>query len=432
MKKTIRNRFVASCGMACLLAACALPMTASTPTQFVFPTPNLTMTALFQIPPTQTGAPQATATQGVPTSSVPSATLSPTAPNCTNLASFVSETYPDLTYVAPGTAFTKTWTLKNAGTCTWGAGYALVFDSGEQMGGPASVPMTASVPPGAVYQFSVNLTAPATLGQYQGFWKLQTPQGVRFGIDASGKSFWVKITTEVLAPPCTPQNKRPEAYGGIIEAYYTVTPPTIDGDLSDWDDPLINNVPYTVFGHTDNTARFTLKWDANNLYLAVKVADDNLFNNINTSDASQMYKGDSVEILLDRDLKGDSCSTVMDEDDYQLGISPGSLPTPGGFGPFAYLWYPTNLKGIKIATIVSALTVTPDPIGYIIEAAIPWGAFGGGAPDGSEYYGFAFSVSDDDHGVAQQDGMISTDPKRTIYSNPMLWGNLEIEIQTGP
>jgi hypothetical protein len=418
MKKTIRNRFVASCGMACLLAACALPMTASTPTQFVFPTPNLTMTALFQIPPTQTGAPQATATQGVPTSSVPSATLSPTAPNCTNLASFVSETYPDLTYVAPGTAFTKTWTLKNAGTCTWGAGYALVFDSGEQMGGPASVPMTASVPPGAVYQFSVNLTAPATLGQYQGFWKLQTPQGVRFGIDASGKSFWVKITTEVLAPPCTPQNKRPEAYGGIIEAYYTVTPPTIDGDLSDWDDPLINNVPYTVFGH--------------NLYLAVKVADDNLFNNINTSDASQMYKGDSVEILLDRDLKGDYCSTVMDEDDYQLGISPGSLPTPGGFGPFAYLWYPTNLKGIKIATIVSALTVTPDPIGYIIEAAIPWGAFGGGAPDGSEYYGFAFSVSDDDHGVAQQDGMISTDPKRTIYSNPMLWGNLEIEIQTGP
>ena len=39
--------------MAGFLGACALPMS-STPTQFVFPTPNLTMTALFQIPPTAT------------------------------------------------------------------------------------------------------------------------------------------------------------------------------------------------------------------------------------------------------------------------------------------------------------------------------------------------------------------------------------------
>jgi hypothetical protein len=430
MKKTIRNRILPSCLMACLLVACALPM-ASTPTQFVFPTPNLTMTALFQIPPTQTSAPQPTATQGVPTSATPSATISPTAPNCTNLASFVSETIPDLTYVAPGTAFTKTWTLKNAGTCTWGAGYSLVFDSGDQMGGPASVPMTASVPPGAVYNFIVNLTAPAALGQYQGFWKLQSPQGVRFGIGADNKAFWVKITTAVLAPACAPQYKRPEAYGGIIEAYYTPTPPTIDADLSDWDQPLIYPVPYTVFGHTDNTARFTFKWDHDNLYLAVKVFDDNLFNDVSGANPSQIYKGDGVEILLDKKLKEDYCSTVMDEDDYQLGISPGSLPTPGGFGPFVYLWYPLDLKGVKITTIASALTVTPDPIGYIIEVALPWGIFRG-APDGSEYYGFAFSVSDDDHATAQQDGMISTDPKRTIYSNPMLWGTLQIEIQTGP
>jgi hypothetical protein len=430
MKKSYHNRIVASCIMASLLVGCALPM-ASTPTQFVFPTPNLTMTALFQIPPTQTSAPQPSATQGVPTSSTPSATLSPTAANCTNLASFVSETVADLTYIAPGTAFTKIWTLKNAGTCTWGSGYALVFDSGDQMGGPASVPMTASVPPGAVYNFTVNLTAPATLGQYQGYWKLQSPQGIRFGIDAAGKAFWVRITTAVLAPACSAQTKRPDSYGGVIEAYFTVTPPTIDGVLTDWD-PLVNDVPYDVFGDTDNDAGFTLKWDANNLYLAVKVADDNLFNSVTDSNAPLMYKGDSVEILLDRNLKGDYCNTWMDDDDYQLGISPGSLPTPGGFLPFAYLWYPTAIKGTKIATIASALTVGPDPIGYIIEAAIPWGAFGGYAPDGSENYGFAFSVSDADHSTEKQDGMISTAPKRTIFSNPMLWGTLQIEIQTGP
>ena len=163
----------------------------------------------------------------------------------------------------------------------------------------------------------------------------------------------------------------------------------------------------------------------------MKVADANLFNSDAGSDPAQMYKGDGVEILLDKDLRGDYCSTSMSSDDYQLGISPGSLPTPGGFGPFAYLWYPTAVKGIKIATIASALTVGPDPTGYIIEAAIPWSAFGG-APDGSEYYGFVFSVSDNDHSGQHQDGMISTDPKRTIFSNPMLWGTLQIEIQTGP
>jgi hypothetical protein len=430
MKRAIHFRILASTILACLLTACALPMS-STPTQFVFPTPNLTMTALFQIPPTQTSAPQATATQAAPTSSTPSATLSPTAQNCTNLAQFVSETVPDLTYFAPGTAFTKTWTLKNVGTCTWGAGYALVFDTGDQMGGPASVPLTASVPPNAVYNFTVNLTAPAILGQYIGYWKLQTPQGVHFGLEATGKAFWVKITTAVLAPACAARTKRPDANGAFIEAYWSPTPPTIDGDLSDWDEPLIDTVPYVVFGSSDNTARFTLKWDHDNLYLAVKVADDNLFNSVDGATPSLIYKGDSVEILLDTDLEGDYCNTTMDDDDYQLGISPGSLPTPGGFGPFAYLWYPLDLKGVKITNIASALTVAPDPIGYIIEAALPWAIFQG-APDGSEVFGFVFSVSDDDHNAQQQDGLISTDKNRTTFSNPTLWGNLQIEIQTGP
>ena len=431
MKKTIRNRVLASCIMASLLVACALPMS-STPTQFVFPTPNLTMTALFQIPPTQTSAPQATATEGIPTSSTPSATLSPTAPNCTNLAQFVSETVSDLTYVAPGAAFTKTWTLKNVGTCTWGAGYSLVFDSGDQMGGPDTTPITASVPPNALYTFTVNLTAPTAAGQYQGFWKIASPQGVRFGIDATGKAFWVKITTTPLAPPCTADDRRPESYGGIIEAYYTNPPPTIDGDVTaDWDDPLIDDVPYTVFGETDNTARFTLKWDFNNLYLAIKVFDDNLYNSVDHSMTSQLYKADSVEILLDKDLQGDYCSSYMSGDDYQLGISPGSLPSPGGWALFAYLWYPLDLKGEKVVTIASALTVAPDPIGYIIEAEIPWSVFEG-APAGSEMYGFALSVSDNDHSGENQDGMISTSSERTTHSNPMLWGNLQIELQTGP
>jgi hypothetical protein len=426
MKKTNRNRIWAAGILAAFLGACALPMS-STPTQFVFPTPNLTMTALFQIPPTATTGAEATAakTATPAVSSTPSTTLSPTALNCTNVAQFVSETIPDLTYIAPGTAFVKTWSLKNVGTCTWGAGYALVFDSGDQMGGPASVPLTASVPPNALYNFTVNLTAPASGGQYQGFWKLQTPQGVRFGIDTTNKSFWVKITTAPLAPACNAQNQRPSANGSLVEIYNANgTPPVINfaNIATDWTSPLIYTADNKVFGTTENTARFAMKWDSEYLYVAAVIMDGTFVQD--TGGGDNMYKGDSLEILLDTNLKGDYCDTAMSADDYQFGISPGS----GASAPNAWLWYPLTKKGEKVIIASASLIVG----GWEIIARVPWNVFGV-TPAGGEYYGFAFSISDNDHaGQNLQDGMISTDPKRAYPSNPTLWGTAEIEIKTGP
>ncbi|PIU90073.1 MAG: hypothetical protein COS63_04110, partial [Anaerolineae bacterium CG06_land_8_20_14_3_00_57_67] len=47
-------------------------------------------------------------------------------------AQFVADiTVPDGASFAPGAAFTKTWRLKNIGTCTWTTSYALVFVSGS-------------------------------------------------------------------------------------------------------------------------------------------------------------------------------------------------------------------------------------------------------------------------------------------------------------
>jgi len=427
MKKSIRNRIWAACILAGFLGACALPMSSTATQPFVFPTPNLTMTALFAIPPTATTGAVATAAQTA-TPITPTSTYSPTAPNCTNLAQFVSETIPDLTYIAPATAFIKTWTMKNVGTCTWGAGYALVFDSGDQMGGPASVPLTASVPPNALYTFTVNLTSPATGGQFQGFWKIQTPQGVRFGIQPDGKAFWVKITTVVLAPPCNALSRRPDANGSLVEVYNTngITPVINAANIAtDWTNPLIYDASTKVWGTTENTARFTMKWDSEYLYVAAIVMDGTFVQD--TGGGANMYKGDSLEILLDTNLKGDYCDTGMSSDDYQLGISPGS----GASAPNAWLWYPLAKKGEKVILASAALIAGP-PSGWEIIARIPWNIFGI-TPSGGEYYGFAFSVSDNDHaGLNQQDGMISTDPKRTYPSNPTLWGTVEIEIKTGP
>ena len=81
----------------------------------LFPTPNLTMTALFQIPPTATTGAVATVAQTADadhTVQRPTRRPPPTAPTWPNS---YSETIADLTSIAPGTAFVKTWTLQNIG-----------------------------------------------------------------------------------------------------------------------------------------------------------------------------------------------------------------------------------------------------------------------------------------------------------------------------
>ena len=104
-------------------------------------------------------------------------------------------TYPDNTTVDPGEEFTKTWLLRNSGTCTWNANYSIVFDHGEAMGGPASAPLTTgTVPPGEEVEVSVTLQAPQEEGTYQGFWRLRNPAGQVFGLGSQAdKEFWVKV-----------------------------------------------------------------------------------------------------------------------------------------------------------------------------------------------------------------------------------------------
>lgn len=122
---------------------------------------------------------------------------------CVHRAGFVRDvTVPDRTRIQPGASFTKTWRLRNDGTCPWGPGYALVFESGEAMQGPDLVPLTDTVPPGATADLSVTLVAPLTRGTYQGFWKLQAPDGTRFGLGRQGtEAFWVLITVPTTVTP---------------------------------------------------------------------------------------------------------------------------------------------------------------------------------------------------------------------------------------
>ena len=183
----------------------------ATPTPLPPPPPTV-------IPPTQT------LTVVIP----PSVPNTPVPVTRCDWAFFVVDvSVPDGSTIAPSTAFTKTWRLRNNGTCTWTSAYQLVFYNGNAMGGPASQPLTpGTVAPGQMVDISVSLTSPILAGPYRGYWMLQNPSGARFGFGAQANTaFWVDIkvvgnptTTTIIAD--TPD---PSVIGQAVVVTYTVT-----------------------------------------------------------------------------------------------------------------------------------------------------------------------------------------------------------------
>jgi hypothetical protein len=111
-------------------------------------------------------------------------------------AQFVSDvTVPDGTRYNPDTAFKKTWRLRNIGTCSWNStDVSMIFESGAQMGAPASVPMPSTVAPGSTVDITVDMKAPSAAGRYIGYWKFKSSQGTIFGIGVNAnKAWWVEI-----------------------------------------------------------------------------------------------------------------------------------------------------------------------------------------------------------------------------------------------
>ena len=153
-----------------LLSATPLPG-AITPSS----TPGLPVPAtLTPVPPTPTNTP-----------------VLPTATTYCNAMQFVTDvTYPDGAVVTPGGAFTKTWRLKNVGTCAWTPSYTIVFSDGNSMSGPSTQALVGNINPGQTIDISVNLTAPASAGDYTGNWRIRDASGILFG------KFFVQIKVQ--------------------------------------------------------------------------------------------------------------------------------------------------------------------------------------------------------------------------------------------
>ena len=122
-------------------------------------------------------------------------------------AEFIADiTVPPGTVMSPGAHFTKTWRLKNIGSCTWTSSYRLAFLSGEQMGAVSSAQFPRGVAPGMTVDISLNMTAPSTPDDYRGYWIFQNDTGGLFGIGPLGNQPWfvdIVVSNATVTPPPT-------------------------------------------------------------------------------------------------------------------------------------------------------------------------------------------------------------------------------------
>ena len=169
-----------------------------------------------QAPPTVTSAiPRTTATVSTTLQISPAPTGFESEGICLS-AELTSESPADNAVFLPGKTFEKTWWLRNTGDCAWTDEYSFVFQRGNVMGALARHPFPGYVAPGQAIPFILNLTAPGDPGTHRGFWELENPAGVRFGVGSGGSApFYVQIVVPGPTPTPKSSTRGPQTWGNI-------------------------------------------------------------------------------------------------------------------------------------------------------------------------------------------------------------------------
>lgn len=88
---------------------------------------------------------------------------------------------PEGTWIEFGKSFTKTWNVRNAGTCIW-KDVVMFSASGTSMrSGRSSVVSVGLSGPGHETNIGITLTAPNVAGLYTNEWRFRSPDGTEFG-----------------------------------------------------------------------------------------------------------------------------------------------------------------------------------------------------------------------------------------------------------
>ncbi|MFO7682430.1 MAG: protein kinase [Chloroflexota bacterium] len=238
----------------------------------------------------------------------------------------------------------------------------------------------------------------------------------------------VTRTAAAAAPatePVSPLTTAAPIISSDVVAMRLTAPPVVDGDLAEWTGiaPYLSTHPvYTApgwDGSEDIEAAWHIGWDADYLYVAVRVVDDV---HVQTQTGNQIFKGDNVDLQLDVDRAGDWGSN-LNADDYQINLSPGNF---ANMPPSAFRFAATaDGRSIDAPGHGIQIAARQQPDGYTLEAAVPWRDLNV-TPAAGLVLGAAFNVSDNDTpGTAVQEHFLSNVAGRK-WSEPATWGTLTL------
>ena len=221
----------------------------------------------------------------------------------------------------------------------------------------------------------------------------------------------------------------------------TYAPIVVDGKLSDWTRRVENSnwsaqleikqgnaldwmraVPIhvntltsrveagAITGPGDLSAVIYTMWDEQNFYLAAVVNDDQV---VTQHQGADIWQDDALEIWFD--CRHDAVThTLFQDDEYQLGFSPGSQ-----YRAQALAWVWRNPEPEPVIAAVKVASVAT-PTGYVLEASVPWKVLHGASPAIGGLMGFNISIVDKDED--QQWTHLTWSGK--LHSDPTQFGHL--------
>ena len=188
----------------------------------------------------------------------------------------------------------------------------------------------------------------------------------------------------------------------------------IDGKLDEWK----NSVPIAMKdgsffkeglswgGPADLSGSAYLMWDEQNLYLAAEITDKIPL--VNKKERQDIWNGDAIEVVLG-----------FERGDYQIGFGTGDGKTNK---PAIWNWQRRRSPTGSEISVKKA----DKPLGYVLEAKIPWSFFGAFVPSAGTRVGFDIAFDDADL-TGERERQFIWNGDFYFYKDPSVWGILEFK-----
>lgn len=223
---------------------------------------------------------------------------------------------------------------------------------------------------------------------------------------------------KIVEAPYVPENlgsgEKVEVEKSVNVYYSQNDVPEIDGRFSEWNGLDGVHSRQMVYGGAFNSSNadgfFAVRTDGTNLFVYAKVSDDDA--GVNLYEASQAWRGDSVEFFFGTDV---SKHTSFKSSDVRVRIIPRSKTNIFDVG-----------IGINDAEVISddiKAACVYSKSGYEIEASFPLSLLGGKELKCGQKIKADFQVNDADGGKERTGLMHWNSPNDNTYSDPSSWGS---------